>query len=171
MSGGYHFLWNGGSQICWGVINFWKEKEGGHKIFDPTRWGLSRQSARRAHFAFTTMMVYLADRFGRVTFKSWLYKKWKNSLFHVFNMECGAKLSCAGNRPGVGGTHIFDRTGMCHSNGSLFYKKSLNMGPAFYQKILKHGSTFLTEPKIFGFSHGEKLQNFWKMGLFFKKKP
>ena len=42
-----------------------------------------------------------------------------------------------------GGTHIFGRTGMCRSNGSLFYKKSLNMGPIFYQKILKHGSRFL----------------------------
>ena len=50
-----------------------------------------------------------------------------------------------------GGTHIFGRTGMCRSNGSLFYKKSLYMGPVFYQKILKHGSTFLTEPKFSGF--------------------
>ena len=33
-----------------------------------------------------------------------------------------------------GGTHIFGRTGMCRSNGSLFYKKSLNTGPVFYQK-------------------------------------
>ena len=33
-----------------------------------------------------------------------------------------------------GGTHIFGRTGMCRSNGSLFYKKSLNMGSVFYQK-------------------------------------
>ena len=32
---------------------------------------------------------------------------------------------------GGGGTHIFGRTGMCRSNGSLFYKKSLNMGPFF----------------------------------------
>ena len=32
---------------------------------------------------------------------------------------------------GPGGTHIFRRTGMCRSNGSLFYKKSLNMGPVF----------------------------------------
>ena len=66
-------------------------------------------------------------------------------------------------KPGRG-THIFGRTGMCRSNGSLFYKKSLNMGPVFYQKILKHGSTFLTEPKL-------KSRNFGKMGLFFKKNP
>ena len=46
-----------------------------------------------------------------------------------------------------GGTRIIGRTGMCRSNGLLFYKKSLNMGPVFYQKILKHGSTFLIEPK------------------------
>ena len=36
---------------------------------------------------------------------------------------------------GIGeGTHIFGRTGMCRPNGSLFYKKSLNMGPVFYPK-------------------------------------
>ena len=38
--------------------------------------------------------------------------------------------------PGGGGTHIFGWTGMYWSNGSLFYKKSLNMGPVSYQKIL-----------------------------------
>ena len=52
---------------------------------------------------------------------------------------------------GGGYTHIFGQTGMCRSNGSLFYKKFLNMGPVFYQNILKHGSTFLTEPKFSGF--------------------
>ena len=34
----------------------------------------------------------------------------------------------------AGGVLIFGWTGMCRSNGSLFYKKSLNMGPAFLQK-------------------------------------
>ena len=64
-----------------------------------------------------------------------------------------------------GGTHISGRTGMCHSNGSLFfYKKSLNMGPVFYQKILKHGSTFLTEPKIL-------IAKFLKNVPIFKKNP
>ena len=72
---------------------------------------------------------------------------------------------------GPGGTHIFGRTGMCRSNGSLFHKKSLNMGPVFYQKILKHGSTFLTEPKFLGFRKPRKSRNFWKMGLLFKKNP
>ena len=70
------------------------------------------------------------------------------------------------------GTHIFDRTGMCRSNGSLFYKKSLNMGPAFYPKILKHGSTFLTEPICSGFSHGENPENlkiFEKWAYFSRK--
>ena len=73
-------------------------------------------------------------------------------------------LSCldTGQHPGGGGTHLFGWTGMCHSHGSPFYKKSLNMGPIFYQKILKHGSTFLTKPTS---------ANFWKMGLFFKKNP
>ena len=58
-----------------------------------------------------------------------------------------------------GGTHIFGRTGMCRSNGSLFYKKSLNMGPVFYPKILKHGSTFLTEPQIMWFSGFSPCEN------------
>ena len=55
-------------------------------------------------------------------------------------------------------SHIWP-IGMCRSNGSLFYKKTLNMGPVFHQKILKHGSTFLTEPKFSGFSHGENPGN------------
>ena len=32
------------------------------------------------------------------------------------------------------GTHILRQTGMCRSHGSLFYKKSLNMGPVFFYK-------------------------------------
>ena len=69
-----------------------------------------------------------------------------------------------------GGTHIFGRMGMCRSNGLLFYKKSLNMGPIFYQKILKHGSTFLNEHKIWQFlgflpcENPPKLRIFWQIG-------
>ena len=76
-----------------------------------------------------------------------------------------------------GGTHIFGRTGMYRSNGSLFYKKSLNMGPVFYPKILKNGSTFLTEPQIKWFSgvfamrKPRKIAKFWKIGLFLKENP
>ena len=73
------------------------------------------------------------------------------------------------NPPGGGGTLIFGRTGMCRSNGSLFNKKSLNMGPAFYQKILKHGSTFLTEPKLSGFRMA-KIAKFLKNGPIFQEK-
>ena len=47
------------------------------------------------------------------------------------------------------------------------------MGPVFYQKFLKHGSTFLTEPmQIFGFSHGENPENqeiFEKWAYFSRK--
>ena len=46
--------------------------------------------------------------------------------------------SATGLKPSIvlswGGTHIFGRTEMCRPNGSLFYKKSLNMGPVFYPK-------------------------------------
>ena len=71
-----------------------------------------------------------------------------------------------------GGTNIFGRTGMCCSNGSLFYKKSLNMGPVFYQKILKHRSTFLTEPKFSGFRMVKtlKIATFLKNGPIFQEK-
>ena len=71
-----------------------------------------------------------------------------------------------------GGTHIFGRTGMCRSNGSLFYKKSLNMGPVFYQNILKHGSNFLTEPKCSGFRMAKtpKIAKFLKNGPIFQEK-
>ena len=71
-----------------------------------------------------------------------------------------------------GGTHIFGRMGMCRSNGSLFYKKSLNIGPVFYQKILKHGSTFLTEPKFSGFCMAKtlKIAKFLKNGPIFQEK-
>ena len=68
-----------------------------------------------------------------------------------------------------GGTHIFGRTGMCHPNGSLFYKKSLNMGPGFYpKKILKHGSIFLTEPQITWFSGFSPCKNPENCGIFEK---
>ena len=36
-----------------------------------------------------------------------------------------------------GGTHILRQMGMCRSNGSFFYKKSLNMGPIFTKKKKK----------------------------------
>ena len=73
---------------------------------------------------------------------------------------------------GTGGTHIFGRMGMCRSNESLFYKKSLNMGPVFYQKILKHQSTFLNEPKYLGFRMAKtpKITNFLKNGPIFQEK-
>ena len=56
--------------------------------------------------------------------------------------------------------------------GHFFDKKSLNMGPVFYQKILKHGSTFLTEPKFLGFRMAKtpKIAKFLKNGPFFQEK-
>ena len=41
------------------------------------------------------------------------------------------------------------------------------MGPVFYQKILKHGSTFLTEPKFSGF----RMAKPWKIAKFLKNGP
>ena len=91
--------------------------------------------------------------------------KWEEETRYLHN--CGHK---GGAHPG--GTHIFGRTGMCRPNGSLFYKKSLNMGPVFYQKILKHGSTFLTEPKFLGFHMAKtlKIAKFLENGPIFQEK-
>ena len=49
------------------------------------------------------------------------------------------------------GTHIWRHTGMCRSKGSLFHKKSLNMGPIFYKNIPrpKHGFVFPKFPNFF----------------------
>ena len=43
------------------------------------------------------------------------------------------------------------------------------MGPVLYQKILKHGSTFLTEPKFWGFCMAKtpKIAKFLKKGPIF----
>ena len=45
------------------------------------------------------------------------------------------------------------------------------MGPIFYQKILKHGSTFLTEPKFSGFrkAYTQKREIFEKWAYFSRK--
>ena len=63
----------------------------------------------------------------------------------------------------LGGTYILRHTGMCHSNGSLFHKKSLNMGFIFYKIISKHAYVFQNfygeHPKI------------GKICLYFKKNP
>ena len=87
-------------------------------------------------------------------------------LYRVYQKEVNSLKNARG------GTHIFmifGRTGMCRSNGLLFYKKSLNMGPVFYQKILKHESTFLTEPKFSGFRMAKTPKSFEKRAYFSRK--
>ena len=54
------------------------------------------------------------------------------SIEHMANR--GRTICCY---PGGGGTHILRQTEMYHSDGSLFYKKSLNMGPVF--QLVKNG--------------------------------
>ena len=46
------------------------------------------------------------------------------------------------------------------------------MGPVFYKKILKHGSTFLIEPKFSGFRMAKtlKIAKFLKNGPIFQEK-
>ena len=51
-----------------------------------------------------------------------------------------------------GGTHIFDRMGMCRPNGALFYKKSLNMGPVFCPKKSLNMGQLFWQPQITWFS-------------------
>ena len=43
----------------------------------------------------------------------------------------------------------YSHIGMCRFNGSLFHKKSLNMGPIFYKNIPKHRSVFTKYPIYF----------------------
>ena len=64
-------------------------------------------------------------------------------------------------RGGGGGvTHIFRYTGMWCSNGSLFHKKSLNMGPIFYKNIPKHGWVcfFQNFQRVLGLSSNTPIQ-------------
>ena len=107
--------------------------------------------------------IYLKDLWHKPT--TLLLDCLYTSIYFLKNFE-------ACSHRGGGGTHIFDRTGMCSSNGSLFYKKSLNMGPIFYKKILKHGSTFPTEPKFSGFCMAKtsKITKFLKNGHIFQEK-
>ena len=70
-----------------------------------------------------------------------------------------------------GGTHIFGRTGMCRPNESLFYKKSLNMGPIFYpKKSLNMGQLFWLSPKLRDF-RGFRMAKTPKMAEFLKNRP
>ena len=51
-----------------------------------------------------------------------------NSHFHCHILNLAWKY--------LGCTHMVRHMGMCRSNGSLFHKKSLNMGPVSYKKSL-----------------------------------
>ena len=50
--------------------------------------------------------------------------------------------------PGWGVLTYLAQRGCSALMGCFFTRNSLNMGPVFYQKILKNGSTFLTEPNF-----------------------
>ena len=77
----------------------------------------------------------------------------------VFDPPKSRPLYCMGH------SHILRCTGMCCSNGLLFHKKSLNIGPLFYQNITKHVSVFS--------KNLEKWTYIWrnipKFGYFFAK--
>ena len=66
---------------------------------------------------------------------------------------------------------MFGRTGMCRSNGSLFYKKSLNMGPVFTKISIKHGSTFLTEPKFSAHGENPETREIFEKRAYFSRNP
>ncbi len=53
-------------------------------------------------------------------------------------------------------------TGMCRPNGLFFHKKSLDKGPLFRGKTLKHGSSFPKCSKFWVFA----IQNFKKFRVF-----
>ena len=49
---GLAFSSEGGFQIYWGVINFWKEKYGGHKIFDDQNVGSHKMTTDSVFILF-----------------------------------------------------------------------------------------------------------------------
>ena len=63
-----------------------------------------------------------------------------------------------GFKPGGRGTRISRQTGMCHSNGSLFYKKFLDIGPVFSKKSLNMDPIY-DWAQTSRFSHGENPEN------------
>ena len=65
--------------------------------------------------------------------------------------------------------------GMCHQNGSVLCKKSLNVGPIFHEEIPNYGSDFQNIPE----SKPQKILRLWcvsvaksqEMGAYFRKDP
>ena len=75
--------------------------------------------------------------FSNAVLPECFYRQYLKQVADRVHVRC--KFTCCvlstGSRitPGGGYSHIWP-TGMCRPNGSLFYKKSLNMGPVFYPK-------------------------------------
>ena len=85
------------------------------------------------------------------------------SRSHIMQHPCWSTIE--GIMKILGGTHILRHTGMCCNFGSFFWKKFLNMGPIFHEKIPKYGSDFQNFPENL-----EK-KKLLKMGTFFLKNP
>ena len=104
----------------------------------------------------------------------WYVVLCKNQTYLTVQCDVWAGVRATGHVMRGDYSVILRQMGMCCSNGSLFYKKSLNMGPVFYKKKKKSLSMgqFSDWAQSFGFSPCEnppESQNLWKMGLFFKK--
>ena len=68
-----------------------------------------------------------------------------------------------------GGTHIFDRTGMCRSNGSIFLQEILKHGSFLTKKSLNMGQCFCLTPPNFAILEVFAARKARKMGLFSRK--
>ena len=79
-----------------------------------------------------------------------MHKVFKNKAQGCSTPLSGQGINCA---PGGGGTHLLRQRRMCRSNGSLFYQKSLNMGPVFFYKKKKQQQQQLYK-KLFAFPEG-----------------
>ena len=113
------------------------------------------------------------NSFGLWSFMLWSFMLWMLLLFiNRTALDCWQSIGLCEVKTYLpvqirrrGATLILRRTGMCLCNGSLFHKKSLNIGPIFYkkkqqqQKQPKYGSVI---PKYW---------KLWKMGLYFEKNP
>ena len=95
------------------------------------------------HYSKDVKLKFLLKRFSHFDWGDTQYKIPYGDVLPTCYMSWVAKSR--------GGPRILRQMGMYCSNGLLFYKKSLNVGPVFYKKILKHESNFLTEPKFSGF--------------------
>ena len=118
------------------------------------------------HWSLPCACVYVALFAHRLTFNHY-------AIAHAYNAANAHAQDSDRAHWTRGGTHIWRHTGMCRIFGSVFLKKSLDMGPIFHEKIRNYGSNLFEPRKILkriaknGYRISEKSLN---MGTFFLEK-